>query len=65
LAEGGGHLVGSRFTVADLNTAEVIRYAQAAPELLAEYPRVGTWLKGCQARPAFKAMMEARNAEPA
>jgi glutathione S-transferase len=65
LAEGDSHLVGARFTVADLNTAEVIRYAQGAPELFAEYPRVAEWLDSCQARPAFKAMMAARNAEPA
>jgi glutathione S-transferase len=35
-----GHLVGGRFTVADLNTAEVVRYAQSAPELFDEAPRV-------------------------
>jgi glutathione S-transferase len=64
LTKGGGHLVGGRFTVADLNTAEVMRYAQAAPELFAEFPHVEVWLKACQARPAFQAMFAARNAEP-
>lgn len=29
LGEGGGFLVGRRFTVADLNVAEIIRYVQA------------------------------------
>jgi glutathione S-transferase len=29
-----GWLVGGRFTVADINAAEIVRYAQAAPELL-------------------------------
>jgi glutathione S-transferase len=65
LRDGGGHLVGGRFTVADLNVAEVFRYAQPAPELFAEAPQVKSWLEACQARPAFKRMMDARNAEPA
>jgi glutathione S-transferase len=60
-----GHLVGGRFTVADLNAAEVIRYAQAAPELLEAAPRVKTWLAACQARPAFKKMWAEREKEPA
>jgi glutathione S-transferase len=65
LQDGGGYLVGRRFTVADLNTAEIFRYAQPAPELFADCPHVGRWLAACQARPAFTAMMTARNAEPA
>jgi glutathione S-transferase len=60
-----GFLVGGRFTVADLNTAEVIRYAQPATELFAAAPRVQAWIEACQARPAFRRMMEARAAEPA
>jgi glutathione S-transferase len=62
---GGGYAVGGRFTVADVNLAEVIRYAQPAPELFAEAPAVAAWLTACHARPAFQAMMAARNAEPA
>ena len=65
LGAGGGHLVGGRFTVADLNVAEVVRYAQAAPELFADLPHVRAWIAACQARPAFRAMMAAREAEPA
>ncbi|MDE2515452.1 MAG: glutathione S-transferase family protein [Rhodospirillales bacterium] len=65
LAAGGGYLVGGRFTVADLNVAEIIRYAQAAPELFAAAPHVQRWITACQARPAFVAMMAERNAEPA
>ena len=57
-------LVGDRFTVADINTAECLRYAQGHPTLLAEYPAVKAWLERCQARPAFKAMWAARMAEP-
>lgn len=65
LAEGGGHLVGGRFTAADICLAEVIRYAQPEPALFEANPNVKAWLAVCQARPAWKAMMEARNAEPA
>jgi glutathione S-transferase len=64
-ALGNGHVVGGRFTVADINTAEVMRYAQMAPELFAEFPAVKTWIDACQARPAFKKMMALREAEPA
>ena len=64
LREGGGHLVGGRFTVADLNVAEIIRYAQAAPELFADAPNVQGWITACQARPAFVEMMTERNKEP-
>jgi glutathione S-transferase len=61
----GGYMVGGRFTVADINTAEIFRYAQPAPELFASRPAVKAWLEACQSRPAFTAMMAARNAEPA
>jgi glutathione S-transferase len=60
-----GYLVGGRFTVADINVAEVVRYAQAAPELFANAPHVKGWLATCQARPAFKKMWAARDREPA
>jgi glutathione S-transferase len=60
-----GWLVGDHFTVADLNTAEIVRYAQAAPELFEAAPRVKAWLAACQARPAFRKMWAARDAEPA
>jgi glutathione S-transferase len=60
-----GHPVGGRFTVADINLAEVVRYAQAAPELFEAAPRVKAWLAACQARPAFRKMWEARDREPA
>jgi glutathione S-transferase len=60
-----GHLVGGRFTVADINVAEVVRYAQAAPELFADAPHVKAWLAACQQRPAFRKMWAARDSEPA
>jgi glutathione S-transferase len=61
---GSGHLVGGRFTVADINMAEVLRYTQPEAAFLAEFPALDAWLKACQARPAFKAMWERRLAEP-
>ena len=60
-----GWLVGGRFTVADINVAEIVRYAQAAPELFEAAPKVKAWLAACQARPAFRKMWEARDREPA
>ena len=64
LRDGKGFLVGGRFTVADLNVAEIMRYAQGAPELFSEYPNVQSWITACQSRPAFTAMMTERSAEP-
>ncbi len=57
-------LVGGRFTVADINTAECLRYAQGHPTLISEFPSVKLWLDRCQARPAFQAMWDKRSAEP-
>jgi glutathione S-transferase len=65
LMTGGGYLMGERFTVTDINVAECVRYALGAPELIREFPHVSAWLKACHARPAYVAMMEKRNAEPA
>ncbi len=59
------YLVGDRFTVADLNLAECLRYAQGHPSLLAEFPAVKAWLETCQSRAAFQRMWAARMAEPA
>lgn len=59
------YLVGDRFTVADLNLAECLRYAQGHPTLLGEFPAVKAWLETCQSREAFKRMWAARMAEPA
>ena len=65
LLKSGGFVVGNRFTVADINVAEVMRYAMPAKELFDAAPNVATWITACQARPAFKAMMVKRDAEPA
>ena len=58
------YLVSNRFTVADINTAECLRYAQGHPTLMSEFPAAKTWLETCQARPAFQSMWSARLKEP-
>jgi glutathione S-transferase len=63
--EATGFIVGGRFTIADLNVAEVFRYALPAPELFAAAPNVKTWLERCHGRAHYKTMMAARDAEPA
>lgn len=60
-----GYVVGGRFTVADINIAECVRYAAAAPELFEANPNVKAWLAKLHARPAFKEMMAKRELEPA
>ena len=59
---GSGFVVGNRFTAADINVAEVIRYAMPAKELFEVAPNVTKWIAACHARPAFKAMMAKRDA---
>lgn len=58
-------LMGDRFTVADILLAECVRYAQPHAPAMDPFPSLKAWLARCQARPAFKAMMDRRNAEPA
>lgn len=58
-------MVDARFTVADVMVAECLRYAQGNAALMAAFPNAKAWLERCQSRPAFKAMWEARLAEPA
>ena len=58
-------LVGGRFTVADVNLAECLRYASAEADLIVAHPATRAWLTRCQARPAFVQMWAERNAEPA
>jgi glutathione S-transferase len=58
-------LVGGRFTVADINLAEILRYATTEPGLVEAHPSVKAWLDRCQSRPAFKEMWARRLAEPA
>lgn len=62
LARSGGHLVGRRFTVADLNVACVAFYLRAAEGALSPYPAVAAWYAAATARPAFKRMIALREA---
>jgi glutathione S-transferase len=57
------YAVGGRFTVADINLAEIVRYAQAYQPLFDAHPKTAAWLAHVQARPGFKAMWEKRLAE--
>lgn len=59
-----GWLVGGRFTVADLNVAEVLRYALPAKRLFEDNANIKRWIEACHARPAFQQMWNAREAEP-
>lgn len=58
------YLLGERFTVVDINVAEVMRYALPAKALWEAAPAVSAWLRSCHARPAYQEMMNRRNAEP-
>ncbi|CDZ29510.1 glutathione S-transferase family protein [Neorhizobium galegae] len=59
------HMVGGRFTVADINVGEVVRYAQGYAPLFDSRPALKAWVEAAQARPGFKAMWDKRTAEPA
>lgn len=54
LKAGGGHLVGGRFTIADLNVAAVLAWSRPARDLYADFQGVSVWLKACLDRPAQK-----------
>lgn len=57
LGEGGGHLVGGRFTVADVNVAMCVFYLRAAPGALDATPNVKAWYGACAERPAWRKVM--------
>lgn len=63
--DGHDYLVGDRFTVADLNVAEVVRYAMGEPTLFEDKPNIRAWYERCHARPAFERMMDGRREEAA
>lgn len=62
--EGKDWIVGGRFTVADLNIAEVLRYAQSETALFEAHPNIDAWIKRCQSRPAYLEMQRKRSLEP-
>lgn len=57
------YAVGGRFTAADVNMAEGVRYGSYHKALMEAHPAVSAWLDRCRARPAYKAMWDARAAE--
>jgi len=60
LEAGDGHLVGGRFTVADLNVACVAFYLRGAPEFLARWPAVDAWYRAATERAGFREMLRLR-----
>jgi glutathione S-transferase len=57
------YLVGNRFTVADLNAAEICRYAMTEKVLTDANPKVVAWYERCHDRPAFQDMWKMRALE--
>jgi glutathione S-transferase len=57
---GRENLLGSAFTVADLNVAAVLSWAPMAGIDLSPYPKVQAWLGRATARPAFTRAVAAR-----
>lgn len=59
------YIVGDRFTAADINVAEIIRYARSCASLFDGRPALSAWYERCTTRPAYQAMWAKRGAEPA
>ncbi len=55
LAKGGGHLVGNRFTVADLNLVGLVFLLRGTPQALEPFSSIRAWYQTSLARPAAKA----------
>jgi glutathione S-transferase len=53
--EGREYLLGSTFTVADLNLASICSWAKPVKYDFAPFAKAGAWLDRCLARPAYKA----------
>jgi glutathione S-transferase len=49
------NLLGSEFTVADLNVAAILAWARPAQIDMAPFPKTAEWLKNCAERPAARA----------
>ena len=53
--KGRDYLLGSSFTLADLNVASIMSWAKLIKLDLAAYPNVAAWLSRCLGRESFKA----------
>ena len=53
--EGHEYLLGSAFTVADLNLASILSWSKPIKYDFKPYPNAGAWLDRCLARPSYKA----------
>jgi len=53
--EGHQYLLGSAFTVADLNLASILSWSRPIKYDFKPYPNAGAWLDRCLARPSYKA----------
>lgn len=63
LAQGKGHVVGGRTTVADLNLAMILFQVRGHPATLQKFPKVAAWYKALTERPAFKKVAALREAD--
>jgi glutathione S-transferase len=59
------YMVGDRFTAADINVAEILRYARGHHVLFDSRPFLKAWYETCTSRSAYQSMWAKRNAEPA
>ena len=57
---GRDYLLGSSFTVADLNLASILSWSRPIKFDFAPFPNAGAWLDRCLARPAYKAARAAK-----
>jgi glutathione S-transferase len=58
------YIAADRFTVVDLNVAEVLRYVQTEDTLFDSRPHLKAWIERCQSRAGYKAMQATRSKEP-
>jgi glutathione S-transferase len=54
------YLLGSAFTVADLNLASICSWAKPIKFDFGPFPKAGAWLERCLSRPAYKAARAAK-----
>jgi glutathione S-transferase len=52
--EGKDYLLGSDFSVADINVAGMMNWAKLSELDFSPYPRVDEWLESCISRPAYQ-----------